>query len=88
MSRQCLSKWKARFDTLGEVGLLDRSSAPAHSPTQLAEPVVARIEQLRQDKKWSARLIADELASDGVEVSVDLGHFSRLRKVNAQAAMG
>ncbi|KMM46151.1 hypothetical protein CWIS_06650 [Cellulomonas sp. A375-1] len=28
IGRQCLSKWKARYDQLGEVGLLDRSSAP------------------------------------------------------------
>lgn len=26
VSRQCLSKWKARYDELGEVGLLDRAS--------------------------------------------------------------
>ena len=33
VSRQCLSKWKNRYDTLGEVGLIDRSSAPHASPT-------------------------------------------------------
>lgn len=40
ISRQCLSKWKARYDQLGEVGLLDRSSAPHTSPTQLDPQVV------------------------------------------------
>src|SRR5665648_1283619 len=35
VSRQCLSKWKARFDELGEVGLADRASVPHRSPTQL-----------------------------------------------------
>lgn len=33
VSRQCLSKWKARFDALGEPGLADRSSAPHSSPS-------------------------------------------------------
>ena len=69
VSRQCLSKWKARFDALGEAGLLDRSSAPHSSPTQLDAAVVARIEALRRTRKWSARLIAAELAADGVRVS-------------------
>ena len=69
VSRQCLSKWKNRYDTLGETGLLDRSSAPHASPTQTEGAVVARIEELRRDKKWSARLIAAELVDDGVTIS-------------------
>jgi len=69
VSRQCLSKWKARYDALGEVGLLDRSSAPSASPTQLPEPVVAKIETWRRERKWSARLIAAELAAEGTAVS-------------------
>ena len=28
VSRQCLSKWKARYDDLGEAGLVDRASVP------------------------------------------------------------
>lgn len=28
ISRQCLSKWKTRYDDLGEVVLLDRASVP------------------------------------------------------------
>ena len=69
VSRQCLSKWKARYDALGEAGLADRSSAPHSSPDQLPEQVVARIEALRRDRKWSARLIAVELATEGTTVS-------------------
>ena len=37
ISRQCLSKWKARFDELGEAGLADRSSVPHRSPGELDE---------------------------------------------------
>lgn len=69
VSRQCLSKWKARFEAFGEAGLVDRSSAPHASPTQLHAAVVARIEGLRRTRKWSARLIAAELSADGIPVS-------------------
>jgi transposase InsO family protein len=69
VSRQCLSKWKHRYEQLGEVGLLDRSSAPHASPTQLPGEVVARIEALRRGRKLPARLIVTELASEGVTVS-------------------
>ena len=48
MSRQCLSKRKARYDELGEVGLLDRASVPHRSPTQLPGEVVAQIETWRR----------------------------------------
>jgi transposase InsO family protein len=69
VSRQCLSKWNARYAALGEVGLVDRSSAPHASPTQTAGEVVARIETLRRETKWSARLIASELTEDGISIS-------------------
>ncbi|MCP2293386.1 helix-turn-helix domain-containing protein, partial [Nocardia amikacinitolerans] len=32
ISRQCASKWVNRFRRHGELGLLDRSSAPAQTP--------------------------------------------------------
>jgi transposase InsO family protein len=69
VSRQCLSKWKARYDELGEVGLLDRSSVPHASPTQLDPQVVAQIERWRRDHKWSAREITRELDRQGHRVS-------------------
>jgi transposase InsO family protein len=69
VSRQCLSKWKNRYDALGEVGLLDRSSAPHTSPAQLPGEVIARIEALRRGRKLPARLITVELAAEGVTVS-------------------
>jgi transposase len=69
VSRQCLSKWNARYATLGEVGLVDRSSAPHASPAQTEGAVVVRIETLRREKKWSARLIAGELNEDGISIS-------------------
>ena len=70
ISRQCLSKGKARFDELGEVGLVDRACVPHASPTQLDPEVVALIETWRREHKWSARAIHLELAHRGHEVSV------------------
>ncbi len=70
ISRQCASKWVDRFRCHGELGLLDRSSAPHRSPNAIPLPVVARIEVLRRTRKWSARRIALEQASEGTVVSV------------------
>ena len=69
VSRQCLSKWVARFRRDGEPGLVEHSSAPLRRPTELAPELVAEIERLRREKKWSARLIAVELAEQGHRVS-------------------
>lgn len=69
VSRACLSKWKNRYDTHGEVGLQDRPSVPRSSPAQTPPDVVERIERLRRDNKWSARQITLELAGQGVQIS-------------------
>ena len=69
LSRQCLSKWVHRYRQHGEPGLFDHTSAPHHRPTQLPPDLVAQIERLRRDKKWSARLIAAELTEQGHPVS-------------------
>ena len=70
ISRQCLSKWKARFDEHGEVGLADRASVPHRCPTQLDPDLVAQIETWRRTDKWTARVIAGELTRRGHRVSV------------------
>ena len=70
ISRQCLSKWKARYEQLGEVGLLDRASVPGSSPTQLDPDLVELIEQLRREHKWTARQIHLELTRSGHRVSL------------------
>ena len=70
VSRQCLSKWKARYDELGEAGLLDRSSAPHHSPSELDPGLVEQIESWRRTHKWTARQIHLELARTGHQVSL------------------
>jgi len=70
LSRQCLSKWKARFDEHGEAGRADRASVPHRSPTQLDPDLVALIECWRRKDKWTARQIALELQRSGHQVSL------------------
>jgi len=70
VSRACLSKWVNRYDTLGEVGLLDRSSVPHCSPTQTPPAVVELIVAWRREHKWTARQITAELGRRGHRVSV------------------
>jgi transposase len=70
ISRQCASKWVNRYRHHGEAGLLDRPSVPHHQPTATPAEVVARIEHLRRQRKYSARRIATELAAEGITISV------------------
>lgn len=69
ISRQCLSKWVNRHRQLGEAGLQDVSSVPKVSPRATSPQVVAEIEHLRRDKKWSARTITTELQAQGIRIS-------------------
>lgn len=69
ISRQCASKWVNRYRRHGEAGLIDRPSIPHHQPSATPAGVVARIEQLRRQRKYSARRIATELAADGITLS-------------------
>ncbi|WP_409181661.1 IS481 family transposase [Amycolatopsis sp. VS8301801F10] len=70
VSRQCASKWVNRWRRYGEAGLLDRPSVPRRQPTATPAEVVARIEQLRRQRKHSARRIATEPAAEGITISV------------------
>ena len=58
ISRACASKWVNRFRRFGDLGLLDRSSAPRRQPTATAAEVITAIEALRRTRKWSAARIA------------------------------
>ncbi len=62
-------KWVNRFRRFGELGLLDRSSAPHQQPTVTAAEVITAIEALRRIRKWSASRIVFELGRQGVVVS-------------------
>ncbi len=69
ISRQCASKWINRWRRYGEAGLQDRPSVPHHQPTAVPAQVVARIERLRRQRKYSARRITTELTAEGVTIS-------------------
>jgi transposase len=70
ISRQCASKWVNRYRDYGENGLTDHVSVPHHQPTATPAATIMRIEQLRRDRKWSARRISTELAGEGITISV------------------
>lgn len=69
ISRATASKWVNRYRRHGEIGLLDRSSTPHHQPTATPATVIARIETMRREHKWSAARIAHELADEGLLLS-------------------
>lgn len=70
VSRACASKWVNRYRQFGELGLHDRPSTPRRSPSATGGVVVAEIERLRRDRKWSAQRIAHELGQAGTVISV------------------
>ena len=69
VSRQCLSKWHARWRAHGEAGLVDRCSRPAHSPGQVPPDVQDRIERLRRERKLGPARIAAEPCAENVQIS-------------------
>ncbi|GHB51331.1 hypothetical protein GCM10010377_47930 [Streptomyces viridiviolaceus] len=69
ISRACASKWVNRYRQDGELGHLDRSSAPHRQPTAISADAVARIEDLRRTRKWSASRIPFELREEDIKVS-------------------
>lgn len=69
ISRATASKWVGRYKRFGELGLLDRSSAPARQPTATPARLVEQIESLRRKHKWSASRIAFELEQAATPVS-------------------
>lgn len=67
--RATASKWVNRYRKYGDLGLTDRSSAPASQPTATPGRLVKQIEAMRREYKWSASRIAFELHQDGTPVS-------------------
>ncbi|MDT0382387.1 IS481 family transposase [Streptomyces sp. DSM 42041] len=69
ISRACASKWVGRYRLHGDLGLLDRPSTPHRQPTRTRGEIVARIERMRREHKWSAARIAFELRAVGTTIS-------------------
>ena len=54
-------KWRDRFLTEGDTGLLDRSSRPRHSPNRTPRRVRQLVIRLRKKRRWGADHIAHEV---------------------------
>lgn len=94
ISRQCLSKWHARWVAEGEAGLIDRSSQPGSSPTRTSPELTARIEQLRRSRLFGPGRIAHELARDDITIAASTVHrvlqrlgISRLRDLDRPSGL-
>jgi len=82
VSERTAAKWLARWRDEGEVGLLDRSSAPRSRPTQLPADRVKAIEALRRLRMTAAEIAETlEMALSTVSrwlARIGLGKLSRL----------
>src|SRR5947209_5386626 len=74
VSVRCARKWVARYRAEGELGLLDRSSAPHRIPHQTSEPRVQAIAALRR-----VRFTGPEIAEClGMALSTVSGVLTRI----------
>ncbi|ASE10958.1 IS481-like element ISKrh2 family transposase [Kocuria rhizophila] len=68
VSRPTVATWVTRYRAEGEAGLHDRTSRPRFRPSQLNPEIIAEIESLRRDRKWSARRIHHHLLGLGYQL--------------------
>ncbi|OFK05883.1 transposase [Kocuria sp. HMSC066H03] len=66
--RPTVATWVTRYRAEGEAGLHDRTSRPRSRPSQLNPEIIAEIESLRRDRKWSARRIHHHLLGLGYQL--------------------
>lgn len=69
VSRRCVHKWIARFDTEGELGLHDRSSLPHTMPARTPASVEARIVAVRQGQRLGPDAIGAQVGVPARTVS-------------------
>ena len=67
VSRPTVATWVTRYLAEGDDGLKDRTSRPAQSPSQTPAETIARIEELRRERSWSARRIWQHLNTGGCD---------------------
>jgi transposase InsO family protein len=89
ISRQCVSKWIARFESEGEPGLVDRSSRPRSCPRRTSAQVEASIIELRHRERRGRDWIAAELNTSARTVSRVLArhgvpHLSELDSITGE----
>jgi transposase-like protein len=61
VSRATASRWWARYPQLGQAGLVDRPSIPAHSPRRTPAELEERILRLRRRERLGPARIAARL---------------------------
>jgi len=88
VSVRCARKWVGRYRTEGELGLLDRSSAPSVIPHRTSEERVAAIAALRR-LRFTAPEIAETLGMalstvSGILTRIGMGKLGRLGLEPAQ----
>ena len=66
---QIVTEWVHGHGELGGMGLLDQSSAPHSSRTQISSQVVQRIKDLRRNHKWTTRQVHLELVRKGYQIA-------------------
>ena len=73
-------KWRDRFLTEGEAGLLDRSSRPHRSPNRIERALRRRVIRLRRKHRWGADHIGHEvgLAASTVQNILNRAGLGRL----------
>jgi transposase InsO family protein len=88
VSIRCARKWVARYQSEGELGLLDRSSAPLSIPHRTGEPRVQAIAALRR-LRFTGPEIAEVLGMalstvSGILLRIGMGKLGRLGLEPAQ----
>ena len=78
VARQTLTTWLRRYESLGEAGLVGRSSAPHSSPTKTPPAVVDRIEDLRRTVDGFSRLAYTETLANETAATT-IGFWARAR---------
>ena len=88
VSAPTVRKWVRRYQAQGVAGLVDRSSRPRRSPTQLPQKLVRRIAVLRR-RRWTGARIAEalELAVSTVSLWLRRLGLERLVKLEPKAVV-
>jgi len=68
VARKTIYKWLERYESEGAAGLQDRSRKPEHSPTRLADGIVASIVAARQRWGWGPRKLRAKLTEQQPEI--------------------
>ena len=71
ITRQCLYKWRRRYEELGAEGLRDGSSRPLNSPNKTPADVVGKVVYLRQRYHFGPLTISMYLARTH---DIQIGH--------------